>query len=101
MLILSALFLLLRSLILPRLTLAAEILALRQQLVVLNRTVKRPQLRSRDRLFWVMLAKVWKDWREVLIIVKPDTVVKWHRQGFRLYWKWKSGARGVGRPQID
>jgi putative transposase len=101
MLILSALFLLLRSLILPRLTLAAEILALRQQLVVLNRTVKRPQLRSRDRLFWVMLAKVWKDWREVLIIVKPDTVVKWHRQGFKLYWKWKSGARGVGRPQID
>jgi hypothetical protein len=54
MLILSALFLLLRSLILPRLTLAAEILALRQQLVVLNRTVKRPQLRSRDRLFWVI-----------------------------------------------
>ena len=48
-----------------------------------------------------MLSKLWKDWREVLVIVKPDTVVKWHRQGFKLYWKWKSRARGVGRPQID
>jgi putative transposase len=100
MFILSALFLLLRSLILPRLTLAAEILALRQQLAVLNRTVKRPQLRERDRLFWVMLSRLWEDWREVLIIVKPNTVVKWHREGFRIYWKWKSRAP-VGRPRID
>lgn len=100
MFILSAFFILLRSLILPRLTLAAEILALRQQLAVLNRTVKRPQLRERDRLFWVMLSRLWEDWREVLIIVKPKTVIKWHREGFRIYWKWKSKAP-VGRPRID
>jgi transposase InsO family protein len=100
MFILSALFLLLRSLVLSRLTLAAENLALRQQLAVLNRTVKRPQLRERDRLFWVMLSRLWKDWQEVLVIVKPETVVKWHRQGFRLYWRWKSKAP-IGRPQID
>src|SRR5215813_1129529 len=97
----SAFFLLIRCLIMPRVALATEILALRQQLIVLNRSVKRPQLRDRDRFFWAMLSKLWKDWREVLVIVKPDTVVKWHRQGFKLYWKWKSRARGVGRPKID
>ena len=101
MFISSSLFLLLRCLILPRLALAAEILALRQQLTVLNRTVKRPPLRSRDRLFWVVLSKLWSGWREVLVIVKPETVVKWHRQGFQLYWRWKSRVRCVGRPQID
>jgi putative transposase len=100
MLILSALCLFLRSLILPRLTLAAEILAVRQQLAVLNRSVKRPQLRRQDRFFWVMLSRLWKNWREALIIVKPETVIKWHRQGFRLYWRWKSKAP-IGRPKID
>jgi putative transposase len=100
MLVLSALCLFLRSLILPRITLAAEILALRQQLAVLNRTVKLPQLRRQDRFFWVMLSRLWKSWREVLVIVKPETVVKWHRGGFRLYWRWKSKAP-IGRPQID
>lgn len=100
MFILSALFLFFRSLFVPRLVLATEILVLRQQLVVLNRTVKRPQLRRRDRLFWVFLSRLWKDWREALIIVKPDTVIKWHRDGFRLYWRWKSKAP-IGRPPID
>src|SRR5262249_27829127 len=66
----SAFFLLIRCLIMPRVALATEILALRQQLIVLNRSVKRPQLRDRDRFFWAMLSKLWKDWREVLIIVK-------------------------------
>ena len=70
MFIFSSLFLPLRCLILPRLALAAEILALRQQLTVLNRTVKRPPLRSRDRLFWVVLAKLWSGWREVLVIAR-------------------------------
>ena len=56
--------------------LAAEILALRQQLAVLNRTAKQPKLCYRDRLFWVVLSKLWKGWREVLVIVKPATVVK-------------------------
>ena len=53
-----------------------ENLALRQQLAVLTRTVKRPQLRSADRLFWILLAKAWRDWRSALIIVQPDTVVR-------------------------
>jgi putative transposase len=96
----SALFHLIRCLIAPRLRLAAEILALRQQLAVLNRSTKRPQLRRRDRFFWVLLSKLWRNWREVLIIVKPETVIKWHRQGFKLYWRWKSNAP-VGRPKIN
>src|ERR1700682_1827779 len=57
-----------------------ENLALRQQLAVLTRTVKRPQLRSTDRLFWILLAKGWRDWRSALVVVQPDTVVRWDRQ---------------------
>jgi putative transposase len=101
MFVLPSLLLLLRCLTVPRMVLAAENLALRQQLAVLNQSVKRPQLRKRDRFFWVVLSKLWKGWREVLIIVKPETVIKWHRQGFRLYWKWKSKVRHAGRPKID
>lgn len=79
--------------------LAAENLALRHQLGVLGRTVKRPRLRKRDRIFWVWLSKVWPGWRSALVVVKPATVVAWHRKGFRLYWRWKS--RKHGRPKID
>jgi putative transposase len=100
MAIFSAFFLFFRSLFFSRISLATEILVLRQQLLVLNRTVKRPNLRPRDRLFWVCLSRLWKDWRDALIIVKPDTVIKWHREGFRLYWRWKSKAP-IGRPTID
>ena len=59
---------------------ALENLALRQQLAALTRTVKRPPLRTRDRLFWILLAKAWRHWRTALIVVQPDTVVRWHRQ---------------------
>jgi len=97
----SVLFHLIRCLIAPRLRLAAEILSLRQQLAVLSRSAKRPQLRWQDRFFWVLLSSLWKDWREVLVIIKPDTVVKWHRQGFKLFWKWKSKSCRAGRPKID
>jgi hypothetical protein len=100
MALVSALFWLIRSLIAPRTSLVAENLALRQQLTVLNRKIHRPQLHRRDRFFWVILSRFWKNWREVLIIVKPETVIKWHRQGFKLYWRWKSKAP-VGRPKID
>jgi putative transposase len=100
MAIFSAFLLLFRSLLVSRLSLATEILVLRQQLLVLNRTVKRPKLRQWDRLFWVCLSRLWKDWRDALIIIKPDTVIKWHREGFRLYWRWKSKTP-VGRPPID
>jgi putative transposase len=89
------------SLFAPRLELMAEILALRQQLAILNRTAKRPSLRFQDRLFWVTLARFWQDWRSALLIVKPETVIKWHRQGFQHYWRWKSKARCPGRPRID
>ncbi len=79
--------------------LAAENLALRQQLAVLTERKRRPRLRSRDRIFWVWLSRLWAGWRSVLMIVQPDTVVGWHRQGFRLYWRWKSRAK-PGRPKI-
>jgi putative transposase len=95
------LFSLARSFFAPRLELMAEILALRQQLAILNRIDKRPSLRFQDRLFWGALAKCWQDWRYALLIVKPETVIKWHRQGFRLYWRWKSKTGRPGRPRID
>ena len=78
--------------------LAAENIALRQQLAILQRTAKRPKLRQRDRIFWVWLSKLWRNWRWALLVVKPDTVVRWHRAGFRLYWRWKS--RGGGRAKV-
>ena len=66
----------LRTLFTPRLELAAENLALRQQLVILNRTAKQPKLQPQDRLFWNLLYRLWKDWRSALLIVKPEMVVK-------------------------
>lgn len=81
--------------------LVLENLALRQQLAVLQRSVKRPRLRRRDRAFWVLLSRVWTNWRSALTIVKPDTVVRWHRKGFKLYWRWKSRKRGPGRPPVS
>jgi putative transposase len=80
--------------------LVVENLALRQQLLVLRRTAKQPRLRWSDRFFWVALSRLWQRWTDVLVIVKPDTVVRWHRAGFRLYWRWKSRPR-PGRPAID
>ena len=82
-----------------KLELAAENLALRQQLAILQRTAKRPRLRLRDRVFWVWLSRLWRHWCSALLVVKPDTVVRWHRQGFRLYWRWKS--RRGGRPRTE
>jgi transposase InsO family protein len=72
---------------------ALENLALRQQLAVFKRAVKRPQLRHADRLFWTLLANAWRDWRTALIVVHPDTVVRWHRQWLRRRWTRRS-ARG-------
>jgi transposase InsO family protein len=75
-----------------------ENVALRQQLSVLRRSVRRPQLRTRDRLFWVLLAKAWPDWRTALIVVQPDTVVRWHRQWLRRRWTQHSTRTRPGRP---
>ncbi len=83
MFVFSAFYQVLRSLLVPRLVLVTENLALRQQLVVLHRSTKRPRLRSRDRLFWIALSQLWQNWRSILVIVKPETVIKWHRQGFK------------------
>ena len=81
--------------------LAMENLALRQQLAILGRERRRPRLTDRDRRFWVWLSRVWTDWAEALLIVKPETVVRWHRKGFRWYWTQKSKRRGSGRPKVD
>jgi putative transposase len=89
------------GLIIHRAKLSLELLALRQQLVVLRRTVPRPQIQNRDRRFWIVISRIWGDWQQALIIVKPETVIKWHRQGFQLYWRWKSKAKNVGRPEVD
>jgi transposase InsO family protein len=80
-----------------RLALQAEILAIRHQINLLQRSSKkRISLRASDRILWVWLSQLWSDWRSALIIVKPETVIRWHRQGFRLYWRLKS--RHPGRP---
>ena len=84
--IIQAIFVFLRAFIIGRAAAAAEILALRQQLAVCRQSIKRPKLRPRDRIFWVMLSCLWPDWRSALAIVQPETVIRWHRQGFKLYW---------------
>jgi putative transposase len=79
-----------------------ENLALRQQLLALHAKRPRPRLSSVDRLFWVVLRKVWSGWKRPLILVTPETVVRRHRAGFRLYWRWISRARkAVGRKPIS
>ena len=80
--------------------LAVENLALRQQLAVFKYRARRPKLRKTDRIFWVWLSQLWANWRSFLIIVQPDTVVKWHQLGFKLYWTWRSRPRKTGRPRI-
>jgi transposase InsO family protein len=89
-----------RSSLKPQRELALENLALRQQLAIVQRKTKRPRLTQADRAFWVALCRLWPDWHNALIIVKPQTVIGWHRKGFELYWTWKSRHRG-GRPPID
>ena len=83
-----------------RATLQLENLALRHQLTVLNRSVKRPRLTPADRLFWAWLSEVWKDWRLSLRIVKPETVIAWHRKSFCLFWTWKVRLGQPGRPVV-
>ena len=88
------------SVLRDRRDLALENLALRQQLAVFKQSTKRPRLSKADRAFWVLLSRTWSGWKEALLIVKPETVVAWHRKGFRLYWTWKSRRR-VGRQPVD
>ena len=81
--------------------LALENLALRQQLTVYKRLAPHPKLRPVDRLFWVALARVWAGWRQALIIVSPDTVLRWQRRRFREYWTQLSGRSASGRPPVN
>src|SRR5262245_16028395 len=97
---LGILFGTLRSSVQTHRELALENLVLRQQLAVWKAREPRPQLTEMDRLFWVFLSRLWTNWRQSLHVVQPETMVQWHRQGFRRYWGWKSRRRS-GRPTIS
>src|SRR5579862_1276002 len=91
----------LSSLFKTRAALQVENLALRHQIGVLKRSARKcPKLTAVDRILWVWLSRVWADWRSVLIIVKPEAVVAWHRKGFRLFWTWKVRHGQAGRPAV-
>src|SRR5215472_4852303 len=75
--------------------------ALRQQLAVFKRDVKRPRLHGRDRLFWIALRMIWNHWRSALIIVRPETVISWQRNRFKRYWRRLSQANAPGRPPVS
>ena len=83
-----------------RAALQLENLALRHQLGVLHRSVKKPKLTPLDRLLWAWLCGVWAEWRSALIVVNPETVIAWHRKGFRLFWTWKVRHGQPGRPSV-
>src|SRR5437763_11062533 len=90
----------LRAALRTRTDLTLENLALRQQLALLRRRSKRPQFGRLDRLLWVWLSNQWAGWREALHLVRPETVIRWHRQGFRAFWTWKSRRGRTGRPSV-
>jgi len=85
-----------------RFALQAEILALRHQLLVLQRPRRGHKLRLgwTDRVLWVRLSRLLNDWRSALLMLKPETIIAWHRKSFRFYWRWKSRYR-EGRPPIS
>src|SRR4051812_38908150 len=91
----------LRGLLVPRAQLAAENLALRQQLAVLQRSGNRPMFRPGERGLWVWLARWFAEWRSWLVLGQPATVLAWHRQGFRWYWWWKSRSGRPGRSALE
>src|SRR6516165_6987567 len=78
---------------------ALENLPLRQQMAIFQRTVRRPKIRSMDRLFWICLRKMWKDWKSALVIVQPETVLGWQRKRFKHYWSQLSRHKSPGRPR--
>jgi transposase InsO family protein len=85
-----------------RTDLVVENLLLRHQLAVLTRPTRRPRVRFRrlDKLLWVLICRLRHDWRRHLVVVRPETVVRWHRAGWRLYWRWRSRSAG-GRPRLS
>jgi putative transposase len=100
MAVLLSFLLTLRTSARSRAALQLEVLALRHQLQVLQRTrPRRLRLAKADRWLWSLLARIWTGWRTALVIVRPETVIAWHRRGFRLRWAWKSRRR-TGRPTV-
>jgi transposase InsO family protein len=89
------------SALLSRRQLVLENVALRHQLDVLQRTARRPRLRTADRALWVLLCRIFGDWRRHLTIVQPETVIRWHRLGWRLYWRRKCQRRRPDRPLVE
>jgi hypothetical protein len=83
-----------------RLAMQAEILALRHQLGVYQRTCARPRLKPADRMLWAWLSRAWSGWRDALVFVKPETVIAWRRRKFREYWTRLSRSGKPGRPSI-
>jgi putative transposase len=99
---LTTLFATLSSVFRSRAALQLENLALRHQIGVLQRSArKRPRLTPLDRFVWVWLSRVWSGWRSTLAIVQPETVLAWHRAGFRLFWTWKVQRGRPGRPVVS
>ena len=83
-------------------SLLVENLALRQQVAVFKRRPRRPRLTAVDRLFCVLLHRFWSSWKTALLVVSPDTVVRWHRAGFHMYWRLISRVRKrVGRRPVS
>ncbi len=83
-----------------RAELLAENALLRHQLLILNRQVKRPKLNRRDRFWLLALAGRVSNWKQVLLIIQPDTLLRWHRQGFRLFWRRRSRSK-TNQPKLN
>ncbi len=98
--LISAMLRVLPSTLRSRSELVLENMALRHQLTILKRSISKPRLKNADRWFWILLQRCWPGWARVLLIVQPQTVIGWHRWGFRLFWRWKSRSRG-GRPVLN
>jgi hypothetical protein len=99
--LITSVFFWLRSFCRSRHDLGLEIIALRHQLTILKRSTKRARLHPTDRLFWVLLRRFLPRWPGSLLIVKPETVVAWHRKAFRAYWRFRSRPKKVGRPSTS
>jgi putative transposase len=99
---LSLFFGLMSSAFRSRRNLLLDNLALRQQLSVLKARQPQPRFSAADRFFWVPLRRLWRGWKQALIVVQPETVIGWHRAGFKLYWKWLSRHRSpAGRKCVN
>jgi hypothetical protein len=78
-----------------------ENLALWQQLAAFAHSGRRPRIGAIDRVLWIVLRRLWSRWLDVLVFVSPETVIRWHRAGFRFYWAWRSRRWKAGRPPMD